>query len=136
MNLSETVVAYDATDFTSVKHIAWRNGRRDAACGDALQPGGRIRYIEGFDTQKDDAAATCWPCLIAWGRQQVERLHGCVSAELARAVNAEEKPEVKLELLLAAAMRGTAVTVDWLVAEHFPREVAERAESRAEIREV
>jgi hypothetical protein len=134
----ETVVAYDATRLNSVKHLARRNGEHVAACGDPLRPFGHIRYIEGYNTDRDSPEATCRPCLFARAAKLVTELEGHVPGPVAEAVNRlpDSSLDEKVEVLLACILRETAWESSVLIREHFPREIVERAEVRAESREV
>lgn len=137
MNLVETVVAYDVHDLLSERHMMKRNGSHVAVCGLALQPWANYRYLEGFQADRDAPEATCNDCLWTRARWLVESVKGQVSEWAKALVNraSEDEFSMKLEVLLADALVGTGLTAQRLVEEHFPREVVERAEVRAEIRE-
>lgn len=127
MILTETVVAYDAADRGSVRHLVKRNGQHVALCGDKLRPAKSIRYLEGFDTDRDMPEADCRPCLFARARWMVETMFGRVPEEAAKHVNAAGDPDEKIVLLLRVIAKGTSLQESALIREHFPRVLVERA---------
>lgn len=135
--LTETVVAYDAHERISARHIMKRNGPHVAVCGKSLQPWGRYRTLDGFDLDRDSPYADCRPCLFARAVEVVTMLQGVVPPEIAAAVNRQPEDDVdgRVEVLLAEVLRVSAWSAATLIREHFPRTIVERAEVRAEARE-
>lgn len=124
---TDTVVAFDSTERLSPRHILKRNGPHVAACGERLQPWGRYRYMEGFETEKDQPEADCRPCLFARAVQIVTDMFESIPLETAQAVNATDDVDTKIVALLRAILVGSAWSRSTLIQEHFPRALVERA---------
>lgn len=129
----ETVVAYDATEFGTPRHLVKRNGEHVALCGDPLQPAGFIRYAENVGpADKDIAEADCRGCLFA---RALDLAHGVteIPSVVMEAANRlpDEKVDDKIVLLLAHILRETPWEPSVLLREHFPADLVASAEKVA-----
>lgn len=125
----ETVVAYDATDRLSSRHLMMRRNREHrSVCGESLQPWGSFRTVEGFDTDRDSPEADCRPCLFEHAKVLVDGMFEPDSwRETRAAINASEDVDEKIVRLLRLILKGSAWQPSQLVREHFPRDLVERA---------
>jgi hypothetical protein len=125
----ETVVAYDAHERLSVRHMMKRNGPHVSVCGESLQPWGHYRYLDGLETSLDSPEADCRPCLFKRAVKLVFDLSGkgVIPGTTAAGVNAADNADDKIVLLLAYILNNTAWQPSALIREHFPRALVERA---------
>jgi hypothetical protein len=128
---SEYVVAYDAGELGSTKHLLKRNGQHVAVCGDPLQPYGRIRYLENEESRGVYSEADCKECLwqhaLALGR--MIGLNGDIPADYRDAIAAlpESDFDGRVVLALRYVLRHSSFSKDALLREHFPAGIVERA---------
>jgi hypothetical protein len=122
MRLMDVQVVYNATHNDSAKHL-WPIGRAHMAlCGEALQPWGEMRRVEGLDLDRENPAASCVECLLkqaarlvnlAYPRHEIARVR-------ARAEAVEGDPWAVMVAMLCEMPVRTSITVKRLREEHFP----------------